>query len=99
MTSVSQFTENKFKLSQDKPYIVVEDDEEFDTIFNYCKEKHLRTIIKFSAHWCRPCHKIQPIYEDLANAYLNKGIFIYVDIDKCDETANRFNVRTIPQFS
>lgn len=41
-------------------------------------------VVKFTAHWCRPCHKITPILEEMVVVYPTIK-FIVVDIEKADK--------------
>ena len=53
-------------------------------------------IIDFYADWCAPCRSIAPILEELAEEYSGK-IYIYkIDIEKENELAAVFGIRTIP---
>ena len=54
------------------------------------------TIIDFNATWCVPCRKFEPIFQQAAGAYKDKVEFVSIDIDKCPETANKFNVTAVP---
>ena len=41
-----------------------------------------KVIIKFTAPWCGPCKKIQPIVQELVNNLPNNIKFIEIDIDE-----------------
>lgn len=53
-------------------------------------------IIDFYADWCGPCKTIAPILEELAEEY-DGQIYIYkIDVDKEQELAGAFGIRSIP---
>lgn len=53
-------------------------------------------IIDFTAKWCGPCQRISPILDELAKEYDGKIVIYKVDIDKNQELAKAFGVRSIP---
>ena len=53
-------------------------------------------IVDFYATWCGPCKALAPVLEELAKEYDGK-IYIYkVDVDKEEELAATFGIRSIP---
>lgn len=53
-------------------------------------------IVDFTAKWCGPCQRIAPILDELAKEYEGKIVIYKVDVDKNQELAKEFNVRSIP---
>lgn len=53
-------------------------------------------IVDFTATWCGPCQRIAPILEELAKEYDGDIVIYKVDIDKNQELAQAFGVRSIP---
>jgi thioredoxin 1 len=55
-------------------------------------------IIDFYAVWCGPCKATAPIVDSLAEEYAGKVDFYKVDVDKQQELAALFGVRSIPSL-
>lgn len=53
--------------------------------------------VDFFAEWCGPCKAIAPFFTQLAAAHPDMT-FLKVDIEKCENTAQRFAVRAVPTF-
>ncbi len=53
-------------------------------------------IIDFYAEWCGPCKALSPVLEEIANEY-DGEIYVYkIDIDKEQDLAAAFNIRSVP---
>lgn len=52
--------------------------------------------IKFSAEWCGPCKKMEPMVEKLESEFKNEANFFSVDIDDVPSIAQKYKVRTLP---
>jgi thioredoxin 1 len=56
-------------------------------------------ILKFSAEWCGPCKRIQPVFEKLSNdEKYNNITFVYVDVDESREICETCDVSAMPTF-
>jgi thioredoxin 1 len=74
----------------DKPVHVTDGD--FDDIV----QKHPLVMIDFWADWCGPCRALAPIIEELAKEYAGKVFVGKLNVDDNVQTAERFQVFSIP---
>ena len=58
----------------------------------------LPCIIDFNAKWCGPCRRMEPILKDMAKKYEGQIIIYKVDVDKEQELASFFRIKSIPAF-
>lgn len=55
------------------------------------------TFIRFTASWCAPCKKIEPVFLSCGAQY-SQSNFISVDVDQFDEIAASYGAFAIPLF-
>ena len=60
----------------------------------------LLLVCKFTATWCKPCHRIQPIYEGISSGYNeNSNIhFLTIDVDDFADISSDYKVAMMPTF-
>lgn len=55
-------------------------------------------LVDFWATWCGPCKAIGPVLDELAAEADNKFKIAKVDVDKSQDLAAQFGVRSIPML-
>ena len=65
---------------------------DFQAIINESKP----TLVDFFATWCGPCRMQAPVLEEVKSKAGDKANVIKIDIDKNQELAARYNVRSVP---
>jgi thioredoxin 1 len=53
-------------------------------------------LVDFSAAWCGPCKRLEPLIADLAAEYEGRLKVVRVDVDRAPATAARFGVLSVP---
>jgi thioredoxin 1 len=53
-------------------------------------------LVDFSAAWCGPCKKLEPIVHEIASDYDGRLKVVKVDVDKSTNTAAKFGVMSVP---
>jgi thioredoxin 1 len=53
-------------------------------------------LVDFGAEWCHPCKQLDPIVEELAEAWQGKVEVVKLDIDQNVQTTMAYNVMGVP---
>ena len=55
-------------------------------------------FLSLSLSWCKPCHKVQPLYENISSRYATEAKFFTIDVDDFEEIAGQYSVSMMPTF-
>jgi thioredoxin 1 len=69
------------------------DDKNFDS---EVMQSDRPVLVDFSAAWCGPCKKLEPIVDEIAGDYDGRIKVVKVDVDSSPATAARFGVMSVP---
>ena len=61
-----------------------------------CASSIKHFILKFTATWCGPCKRVQPVVNKLFNSLPEDFYYIEVDIDAGKSIANAMRIRSVP---
>lgn len=53
-------------------------------------------LVDFSATWCGPCKKLEPVVKEIADEYQGRLKVVKVDVDQAPNAAARFAVLSVP---
>ena len=53
-------------------------------------------LVDFSATWCAPCKKLEPLVHEIAGDYDGRVKVVKVDVDKAPGIAAKFAVMAVP---
>jgi len=73
--------------------ILEANDSNFDSIV---MEADGAVLVDFSATWCGPCKRLEPIVHEIANDYNGRLKVVKVDVDQARTAAAKFGVMSVP---
>lgn len=76
-------------------HVVTLTDSTFEATIN---DTSMPILVDFWADWCMPCRMMAPVLKELAHDYAGKAVFAKINVDENCETAERFNIVSIPFF-
>ena len=53
-------------------------------------------LVDFHADWCRSCQLLDPVLDDLAEAWGDRIRIVKLDVEANPHTADRYDVKSIP---
>jgi thioredoxin 1 len=53
-------------------------------------------LVDFSATWCGPCKKLEPIVHEIATEFDGRVKVVKVDVDQAPATAAKYGVLSVP---
>lgn len=53
-------------------------------------------VCDFFATWCGPCKMLSPVMDEVSEKFVDRAVFVKVDIDKNFELAARYGIMSIP---
>jgi thioredoxin 1 len=53
-------------------------------------------LVDFSATWCAPCKRLEPLVDEIAGEYDGRLKVVKVDVEKAPSAAARFAVISVP---
>ena len=74
-------------------HVIETDDNHFDeTVL----KAEVPVLVDFSATWCGPCKKLEPVIHEIASEYEGRVRVVHVDVDQAPATTARFAVLSVP---
>lgn len=55
----------------------------------------MKTIIKMSAPWCKPCQQLKPIFDDVVSELTDINV-VEINVDDKPDVASAYKVRSVP---
>ncbi len=55
-------------------------------------------LVDFSATWCGPCRRMEPIVAKVAQDYEGKIKVCKADVDQCIDVARKYSIMSVPTF-
>ena len=68
-------------------------EENFDEIVTKTKKP---VLVDFSASWCAPCVKLDPIIKEIAAEYDGRALICHCDVDNAQSASREYQVMSVP---
>jgi thioredoxin 1 len=96
-----------FSPKKDTKHVGVEGSKSTAGVIHVDSEEHFEsltssasiTVVKFTASWCKPCQRIEPHFQKLAEEHGSTATFVKVDVDSLDKVAAECGALRIPMFA
>jgi thioredoxin 1 len=59
-------------------------------------DSDIPVLVDFWADWCRPCHRLTPILEELAREVEGKAKIAKLDVDAEEAIADEYRIMSMP---
>ena len=89
-----KISDNSSKYFADTNSIYLQDEMNWTDII----QSESYTVCKFTATWCKPCKRMQPVFEELASTYKNIR-FVTIDVDEHAELFESLGIVGIPHVN
>lgn len=53
-------------------------------------------LVDFSAEWCGPCKRLEPVVESIAGEYADRLKVVHLDVDRAQAIAVRYGIMSVP---
>jgi thioredoxin 1 len=67
-----------------------------DTFAQKVTQADLPVLLEFSAPWCNPCKRLEPVLEELGREWKGKVLLARVNVDENPELAMKHQVMSVP---
>lgn len=95
--------QNTTKANSTEPKLIIElTSEQFKELVYDIEDDNMTylgnkpAIVDFMAYWCQPCRNIEQILKELAIEYKDRIVIYKVNIEKCPDIAEAFDIQMIP---
>ena len=75
----------------------IQSKQEFDALLaNEAGDKLV--VVDFTATWCGPCKALEPVLDELSEAYDGRAIIAKVDVDESPDLASKYKGIGVPRL-